>query len=46
MQSNPLFEILLHIILKVLGFLLPITLHYFSNIPLINNENILIEITC
>ena len=46
MQSNPLFEILLHIILKVLGFLLPITLYYFSNIPLINNENILLEITC
>ena len=41
MQSNPLFESPLHIILKV-----PITLYYFSNTPLINHENILLEITC
>ena len=46
MQSNPLFESLLHIILKVLSFLLPITLLLFSNTPLINHENILLEITC
>ena len=45
MQSNPLFESPLHIILKVLNFLLPITLYYFSNTPLINHENILLEIT-
>ena len=46
MQSNPLLESLLHIILKVLSFLLPITLLLFSNTPLINHENILLEITC
>ena len=46
MQSNPLFESLLHIILKVFSFLLPITLLLFSNTPLINHENILLEITC
>ena len=46
MQSNPLFESLLHIILKVLSFLLPITLLLFSNIPLTNHENVLLEITC
>ena len=45
LQSNPLFESLLHIILKVLSFLLPITLLLFSNTPLINHENILLEIT-
>ena len=46
MQSNPLFESLLHIILKVLRFVLPITLYYFSNTLLINHENMLLEITC
>ena len=45
MQSNPLLESLLHIILKVLSFPLPITLYYFSNTPLVNHENILLEIT-
>ena len=44
MESNPLFESLLHIILKVLSFLLPITLYYLSNSPLINHENILLEL--
>ena len=46
MQSNPLFQSLLHIILKVLSFILPTTLYYFPNTPLINYENRLLEITC
>ena len=46
MQGNPLFESLLHNILTVLSFLLSITLLLFFNTPLINHENILLEITC